>query len=163
MNNEGEILSCDIYAEKIKKIRDGADRLGLSIIKAMENDAMEYKAKLGQFDRVLCDVPCSGLGIIGRKPEIKYKDPKEFDGLPPIQMDILEASANYVKAGGILTYSTCTVLPEENINIVTDFLSRHKDFEAYEQAEHTSGWYSALFPNMKHSDGFFIATMRKIG
>ena len=163
MKNEGEILSCDIYAEKVKKIREGADRLGLSIIKAIENDALEYREELGQFDRVLCDVPCSGLGIIGRKPEIKYKDPKELDGLPPIQMDILEASANYVKVGGILTYSTCTVLPEENINIVTDFLSLHKDFEAYEQKEHTSGWYSALFPNMKHSDGFFIATMRKIG
>ena len=71
MNNNGEIISCDIYAEKIKKISEGAQRLGLTIIKAMENDAMEYKAELGQFDRVLCDVPCSGLGIIGRKPEIK--------------------------------------------------------------------------------------------
>lgn len=163
MNNEGQVLSCDIYPEKIKKIRDGAERLGLSIIEAKENDALEYQPELGQFDRVLCDVPCSGLGIIGRKPEIKYKDPKEFDGLPPIQMDILETSCQYVKVGGILTYSTCTVLPEENQKIVTDFLRRHKDFEAYEQAEHSSGWYSALFPNMKHSDGFFIATMRKIG
>ncbi|MBP1581998.1 MAG: 16S rRNA (cytosine(967)-C(5))-methyltransferase RsmB, partial [Oscillospiraceae bacterium] len=134
MNNEGQVLSCDIYPEKIKKIRDGAERLGLSIIEAKENDALEYQPELGQFDRVLCDVPCSGLGIIGRKPEIKYKDPKEFDGLPPIQMDILETSCQYVKVGGILTYSTCTVLPEENQKIVTDFLRRHKDFEAYEQA-----------------------------
>ena len=163
MNNQGEVLSCDIYPEKIKKIQEGAERLGLSIIKAMENDAMEYKAELGQFDRVLCDVPCSGLGIIGRKPEIKYKDPKEFDGLPPIQEDILEASCKYVKEGGILTYSTCTVLPEENQKMVTAFLSRHPEFEPYQQEEHTEGWYSALFPNMKNSDGFFIATMRKIG
>ncbi len=162
MNNEGQVLSCDIYAEKIKKIEEGAVRLGLSVIKAMENDAMEYKAELGQFDRVLCDVPCSGLGIIGRKPEIKYKDPKEFDGLPPIQKDILETSCQYLKVGGILTYSTCTVLPEENIMVVEDFLKSHPDFEAYEQAEHSSGWYSALFPNMKNSDGFFIATMKKI-
>ncbi len=162
MNNEGQVLSCDIYPEKIKKIREGADRLGLSVITAMENDAMEYKAELGQFDRVLCDVPCSGLGIIGRKPEIKYKDPKEFEGLPPIQMDILEASCKYVKENGILTYSTCTVLPEENQNIVTEFLKNHPEFEPYYQQEHTEGWYSALFPNMKNSDGFFIATMRKI-
>jgi len=162
MNNEGQVLSCDIYPEKIKKIREGAERLGLSVITAMENDAMEYKAELGQFDRVLCDVPCSGLGIIGRKPEIKYKDPKEFEGLPPIQMDILEASCKYVKEHGILTYSTCTVLPEENQNIVTEFLKNHPEFEPYHQPEHTEGWYSVLFPNMKNSDGFFIATMRKI-
>ena len=161
MNNDGEVISCDIYPEKIKKIREGADRLGLSVINAMENDAMEYRAELGQFDRVLCDVPCSGLGIIGRKPEIKYKDPKEFDGLPPIQWDILETSCQYVKQGGILTYSTCTVLPEENQNIVKKFLEVHPDFEPYEQSEHTEGWYSALFPNMKDSDGFFIATMKK--
>lgn len=162
MNNEGQVLSCDIYPEKIKKIRDGAQRLGLSVITAMENDAMEYREDLGQFDRVLCDVPCSGLGIIGRKPEIKYKDPKEFEGLPPIQMDILETSCRYVKENGILTYSTCTVLPEENQKIVTEFLSKHPEFEPYHQPEHTEGWYSALFPNMKNSDGFFIATMRKI-
>lgn len=161
MNNDGEVISCDIYPEKIKKIREGADRLGLSVINAMENDAMEYRAELGQFDRVLCDVPCSGLGIIGRKPEIKYKDPKEFDGLPPIQWDILETSCQYVKQGGILTYSTCTVLPEENQKIVKKFLEVHPDFEPYEQSEHTEGWYSALFPNMKDSDGFFIATMKK--
>ncbi len=162
MNNDGQVISCDIYAEKIKKIQEGAERLGLSVITAMENDAMEYKAELGIFDRVLCDVPCSGLGIIGRKPEIKYKDPKEFDGLPPIQKDILETSSQYLKVGGILTYSTCTVLPEENLLMVEDFLKNHPDFEAYEQAEHSSGWYSALFPNMKNSDGFFIATMKKI-
>lgn len=163
MCNKGEVISCDIYSEKIKKIKDGANRLGLSIINAMENDAIEYNSELGLFDRVLCDVPCSGLGIIGRKPEIKFKNPEEFAGLPPIQMDILETSAKYLKKDGILTYSTCTVLPEENQNIVEEFLRNHKDFEPYYQDEHTNGWYSALFPNMKGSDGFFIATMRKIG
>lgn len=163
MGNKGEVISCDIYSEKIKKIKDGANRLGLSIINAMENDAIEYNSELGLFDRVLCDVPCSGLGIIGRKPEIKFKNPEEFAGLPPIQMDILETSAKYLKKDGILTYSTCTVLPEENQNIVEEFLRNHKDFEPYYQDEHTNGWYSALFPNMKGSDGFFIATMRKIG
>ena len=163
MNNKGEVISCDIYSEKIKKIKNSANRLGLSIINAMENDAIEYNPELGIFDRVLCDVPCSGLGIIGRKPEIKFKNPKEFEGLPPIQMDILETSAKYLKKDGILTYSTCTVLPEENQKIVEEFLRNHKDFEPYYQDEHTEGWYSALFPNMKGSDGFFIATMRKIG
>ncbi len=162
MKNSGQVISCDIYAEKIKKIEEGAERLGLSIIKAMENDAMKYNEELGLFDRVLCDVPCSGLGIIGRKPEIKYKDPKEFEELPPIQKAILETSGRYLKVGGIMTYSTCTVLPEENQKMVESFLETHPDFEAYEQAEHSSGWYSSLFPNMKNSDGFFIATMKKI-
>ncbi|MGN0664219.1 MAG: 16S rRNA (cytosine(967)-C(5))-methyltransferase RsmB [Negativibacillus sp.] len=163
MNNEGEVISCDIYPEKLKKIREGAARLGLTIIKVLENDAMIYREDLGLFDRVLCDVPCSGLGIIGRKPEIKYKDPKEFEGLPPVQADILETCSRYVKEGGILTYSTCTVLPEENQKVVEEFLSRHRNFEPVCQREHTQGWYSALFPNMCNSDGFFIATMRRIG
>ncbi len=162
MKNSGRVISCDIYSEKIKKIEEGAERLGLSIIKAMENDAMKFNEELGLFDRVLCDVPCSGLGIIGRKPEIKYKDPKEFEELPTIQKAILETSSKYLKVGGILTYSTCTVLPEENQKMVESFLETHPDFEAYEQAEHSSGWYSSLFPNMKNSDGFFIATMKKV-
>lgn len=162
MENQGEVWSCDIYPEKIKKIQEGARRLGLSIITAKENDALLYQKDWGVFDRVLCDVPCSGLGIIGRKPEIKYKDPKEFEALPSIQADILETSSAYVAVGGILTYSTCTVLPEENIHVVSEFLKQHPEFEPYEQPEHSSGWYSALFPDMKDSDGFFIATMRKI-
>ena len=162
MENKGQVISCDIYPEKVKKIEEGASRLGLSIIEPRVNDAAVFSEELGSFDRVLCDVPCSGLGIISRKPEIKYKDPKEFAGLPPIQAQILETSARYLKKGGILTYSTCTVLPEENENIVKAFLENHPDFEPYEQPEHTSGWYTALFPNMRGSDGFFIATIRKI-
>lgn len=162
MNNQGLVISCDIYPEKVKKIQEGAERLGLNVIEPTVNDALVFRPELGLFDRVLCDVPCSGVGIIGRKPEIKYKDPKEFEGLPPIQADILETSCQYVKEGGLLTYSTCTVLKEENQQVVTEFLSRHSEFEPAVSPNHADGWYSALFPNMKGSDGFFIATMRKI-
>lgn len=162
MENTGEVISCDIYPEKVKKIEEGSKRLGLSIVHPIVNDAAAKRDDLGEFDRVLCDVPCSGLGIIGRKPEIKYKDPKEFEALPAIQKSILEASCRYLKPGGILTYSTCTVLPEENQQVIEDFLTRHPEFEPYEQPEHTQGWYSALFPDMRDTDGFFISTIRKI-
>lgn len=162
MGDQGEILSCDIYPEKLKKIREGAERLGLRSIKVLENDARNYRPELGLFDRVLCDVPCSGLGIIARKPEIKYKNLEDFAQLLPLQQEILDTAARYVKPGGQLTYSTCTLLPEENQQQVEGFLARHGDFEPLPLPEHKSGWYSVLFPQDQESDGFFLATMRKV-
>jgi len=162
MGDRGEVISCDIYPEKLKKIREGAQRLGLSSIKVLENDARLPRPELGLFDRVLCDVPCSGLGIIARKPEIKYKNLEDLAQLLPLQREILDTAAAYVKPGGQLTYSTCTLLPEENQQQVENFLASHGDFEPLPLPEHKSGWYSVLFPRDQESDGFFLATMRKV-
>ena len=110
---------------------------------------------IGKADRVLVDAPCSGLGVIRRKPEIKYKNmDSEMKTLPIKQRAILEASANYVKPGGILLYSTCTINHYENDRIVNDFLNSSKEFEELERIQ--------LFPNVDGTDGFFICKMRRI-
>lgn len=162
MDSQGQVIACDIYEEKVKKIKEGAARLGLTIVYPMKNDAVQYNSQLQGADRVLCDVPCSGLGIISRKPEIKYKKPEELSGLPQIQGDILKTSSQYLKTGGRLVYSTCTVVPEENQLVVEQFLHSHPEFEPEYLPEHTNGWYTTLFPNQKKTDGFFIATIKKI-
>ena len=108
MGNNGKLYSMDLHDMRVGLIEDGAARLGIKIITAMQNDASKFNGALPQADRVLCDVPCSGFGVIRRKPEIKYKPPEEFAGLPEIQYQILETSARYVKSGGTLVYSTCT-------------------------------------------------------
>ncbi|HBJ26232.1 MAG TPA: 16S rRNA (cytosine(967)-C(5))-methyltransferase RsmB, partial [Ruminococcaceae bacterium] len=107
MGNNGKLYSMDLHDMRVGLIEDGAARLGIKIITAMQNDASKFNGALPQADRVLCDVPCSGFGVIRRKPEIKYKPPEEFAGLPEIQYRILETSARYVKSGGTLVYSTC--------------------------------------------------------
>lgn len=171
MKDRGEIVSCDIFDEKVKKIAEGAQRLGLRCISPQKRDATVFDGQLGQFDRVLCDVPCSGIGIISRKPEIKYKKEQELKELPNIQAKILEQAARYVKVGGRLVYSTCTLLKQENTEVVEEFLSRHREFEpcpleetvrtAAEVADNTQ-WQLTLLPEMADTDGFFIACMKKV-
>ena len=171
MNNEGEIISCDIFEEKIKKIQQGANRLGLSIIHPQMNDGAVYNEKFGQFDKVLCDVPCSGLGIISRKPEIKYKDRSEMQSLPQIQEKILSTASRYVKIGGKLIYSTCTLLHEENSDVVEKFLAEHPEFEPCPlppKVRQAAGltdktvWKVTLLPQMADTDGFFISCIKKV-
>ena len=125
MQGEGQIISCDIFEEKVKKIQAGAARLGLSCVDARLQDASVYDPQLGEFDRVLCDAPCSGIGIIGRKPEIKYKEEAQLSDLPQLQLKMMENVCRYVKVGGRLVYSTCTLLPNENTKVVERFLQRH--------------------------------------
>ena len=124
MNNIGEVISFDIHEHRVKLIGDGARRLGLSCVKATKGDATVYRESLGTADAVLCDVPCSGFGIIGRKPEIKYKDPNEIKQLPSLQLEILQNGAKYVKAGGRLVYSTCTLSHSENEKVCKRFLEK---------------------------------------
>ena len=153
MQNSGEIVSCDLYEHKCRLIKNSAERLGLSIIKPMVLDAMVYDEKLGKFDRVLCDVPCSGLGIIGRKPEIKYKNFEDFDNLPDIQFKILSNAKNYLKNGGQIMYSTCTLRKAENDEIISRFLDENKDFSLS---------YSHTFmPHKDNTDGFYCALLNK--
>ena len=165
MKNEGKILSFDLHESKLSLVRDGAERLGVDIIEAAAHDARECIDELvGMADRVLCDVPCSGLGVIAKKPEIRYKSASEFARLPEIQYAILENCSKYVKLGGTLVYSTCTVLPEENELNVQRFLSAHPEFEAEDFAVGTRasrGGMLSLAPDMDGTDGFFIAKMKR--
>ncbi len=165
MENEGRIYSFDLHKSKLSLIENNAARLGIDIITADERDGRAPDETLfGKADRVLCDVPCSGLGVIAKKPEIRYKSIAEFCRLPEIQYDILSASAKYVKRGGIMVYSTCTVLPRENEENVHKFLSEHKDFEAVEFSVGgcvSRGGMLSLSPDKNGTDGFFVAKMRR--
>lgn len=160
------ITACDIHENKLRRILDGAERLGLSGISLRAQDARSFVPEWGSaFDVVLADVPCSGLGVIRKKPDIRYKDPAAFSGLPAIQRDILENVSRYVKTGGTLLYSTCTVRPEENEDVVRSFLSAHPPY-TYEDFTLPGGFVSAggmlqLWPQRSGTDGFFIAKMRR--
>lgn len=167
MGNEGRVLAFDLHKKRAGLIAEGAKRLGLTIIEADGNDAKVYRKDLPQADRVLCDVPCSGLGVIRRKPEIKYKDLAEFDRLPEIQYEILDTCSRYVKAGGVLVYSTCTVSEAENAGVVLKFLKEHTDFELSSFGE-GFGQFSGedmltVLPCYFGSDGFFIAKLTRKG
>ena len=165
MENEGHILSCDLHENKLRRIREGAQRLGITCIETAAADGRTFREEwAGRFDTVLCDVPCSGLGIIRKKPDIRYKDVHEFKALPDIQRAILENSARYVRPGGVLVYSTCTVLPEENENVTDAFLSSHPEF-IYEEFSLPNGeaapGYLTLWPQRNGTDGFYLSRMRR--
>ena len=165
MKNDGEVRSFDLHQSKLSLISKGAQRLGVDIISTAAWDARCFIPELeGAADRVLCDVPCSGFGVIAKKPELRYKDPKESAPLPDIQLAILKNCSRYVKAGGVLVYSTCTIFPEENEENIKRFLDAAPDFEldgftfgALEQKKETL----SLYPDTHHTDGFFVARMVK--
>lgn len=149
MQNKGEIVSCDLYPQRVELIEKSARRLGLDIIKTKVCDATVYDEGLGEFDYILCDAPCSGLGVIRRKPDIKYKAFEEFDSLCEIQLKILKNAVKYLKRGGKLLYSTCTLRKKENEDIVNAFLSENKDFKC--EYSHT------FMPHTDGTDGFYCA------
>lgn len=167
MEGKGEVVSCDIHPHKETLIRAGADRLGLSIITPATQDAKEYREDWREgFDLVLADVPCSGLGIIRKKPDIRYKDPAPLAGLPAVQQAILENVSRYVRPGGVLLYATCTLLRRENEAVVEAFLDRHHNFtpEALELPGPVGALptgMATLWPHRHGTDGFFFAKMRK--
>ena len=154
MNNTGRVISCDINQKKLRLVEKGAARLGLDIIEVCANDAKVFNPAFPKSDRVLCDVPCSGLGVIRRKPEIKYKPEAEFEGLPSVQSQILRSSAGYVKDGGFLMYSTCTLSRAENDDVVDGFLLDFNGFELVEK--------QTFIPAEDGGDGFFAALIKKI-
>ena len=157
MGYEGRIVSCDLHENKLKRIRDGAARLGVTCIETEAADGRVFRPEWAErFDAVLCDVPCSGLGIIRKKPDIRYKDMAAFAALPEIQGAILENAAHYVKPGGLLVYSTCTVLPEENGAVTAAFLRGHSDFAPVPDAHGPDFW-----PQRDQTDGFYIFRMRR--
>ena len=166
MENEGEILAFDIHENKLSLVKKGAERLGISIISTRAHDARKpIKELFGKADKIICDVPCSGFGVISKKPEIRYKDAKESEALPKIQYDILENVSNYLKVGGTLVYSTCTILPDENENNVNKFLENHKNFALvpFNVGDlEVDGGMITLLPHTHHTDGFFVAKLEKI-
>lgn len=153
MQNEGLIYSCDIHNHRVELIKNGCERLGLSIIKAIANDATKFNEEFPKFDKILCDVPCSGLGIIGRKPDIKYKNEKDITELPSIQFEILSMTANYLKQHGRIVYSTCTLRKSENEDVVKRFLESNHSFKLVSQKN--------LFPHKDGTDGFFVAILER--
>lgn len=170
MNNIGKIYAFDLYDHKVKLINDGAKRLGINIIDARVRDALSDDSNLEMADKVLCDVPCSGLGIIRRKPEIRYKDLQVLENLPNLQYNILCNSERFTKVGGVLMYSTCTLNPKENGEIATRFLDEHKNYVPYDiqgiklkRTIDEPNNQLTLMPNINNTDGFFIAAFKKIG
>lgn len=160
--NEGEVLCFDIYENRVGLIRKGAERLKLGNIKPMQGDASVFNSSLGLADIVLCDVPCSGFGIIGKKPEIKYKKPEEAEEIEKLQYPILNNAALYVKSGGKLLYSTCTLSKAENEKVCERFLNEHKDFRSVRPLpEITDEIFVTLMPHKHGTDGFFIALFEK--
>ena len=166
MQARGSVTSCDIYEHKLRRIKEGASRLGLPNIRTeLQDAAAAREAWFGTADVVLCDVPCSGLGIIRKKPEIRYKNPDEIEQLPALQAKILQNCAQYVKPGGTLVYSTCTVLQRENEDVVRAFLAGNPGFEPVPWEHPVCGAREdgmvTLLPPIHDTDGFFIAKMRR--
>lgn len=166
MEDRGEIIACDIHRHKLALIEKGAERLGLTCIRTELADGRQCREEwLESFDAVLCDVPCSGLGIIRKKPDIRYKDPAQLAGLPRVQRAILENAGRYVKPGGVLLYATCTVLPEENGEVTAEFLSGHRSFHPepfrLPGLDGENDGSLTLWPQRHGTDGFYICRMRR--
>lgn len=160
MGDKGRVLAFDLHANRVRLIAEGAKRLGLASIEAKTNNAKIHSEDIPMADAVLCDVPCSGLGVIRRKPEIKYCDWNAIAGLPVVQRDILSASAAYVKNGGTLVYSTCTLNRSENEETAEWFLKNNPDFEPVKLDGFTD-YKISLTPDIMGGDGFFIAKFRR--
>ena len=166
MENRGGILSCDIHAKKLRILTEGAARLGLANIETRAMDAREFDPALaGSFNLVIADAPCSGFGVIAKKPEIRHKDRESLQSLPEIQGAILDNLSRYVKPGGTLLYSTCTIFEEENEDVARAFLEKHADYRAEDFSlcgiESWDGMYT-FWPHIDGTDGFFAARFRRI-
>ena len=172
MRNNGRILSRDVYEHKINLVKDNAKRLGINIIHCEVFDALKNDSSLiNKVDHCLIDAPCSGLGLIRRKPEIKWnKEEKDIKELSDLQYRILENVKGYIKIGGTIVYSTCTIEKDENINLINKFLKNNDDFRLVditnliknkENIATLDKGFIQLFPNLHHTDGFFIAKMIK--
>ena len=169
MEGRGEVISCDLHSHKKKLIQAGADRLGLTNITPMTADGKIVRPEWKDaFDRVLVDAPCSGLGVIRKKPDIRYKDPAPLAGLPEVQRAILDVAAGYIKPGGVLLYSTCTLLRRENEGVVESFLRGHPNYKAEaftltEPVGSVSDGMVTLWSHRQGTDGFFLCKLRKEG
>ncbi|WP_240375253.1 16S rRNA (cytosine(967)-C(5))-methyltransferase RsmB [Bacillus piscicola] len=175
MKNEGDIRAFDLHEKKVHLITEQSERLGLTIIHAEALDARKLTAKLqrGRMDRVLVDAPCSGLGVIRRKPEIKWQKTRtDLERFPVIQLEILKEASHLLKSGGRLVYSTCTVRKEENEDVIEAFLKEHPEFERdvdavvnfpapLQEKPAASAGQVTILPHDYGTDGFFMAALKK--
>ena len=166
MKDYGSITACDIHPHKLPLLESGAERLGITCLSACVQDASRSNPDWkGRFDRVIADVPCSGLGVIRKKPDIRYKDLGPAEQLPVLQRQILEAQAAHLRPGGTLVYSTCTILRRENEAVVEAFLSDHPEFSTLPLELPgiipVENGMKTLLPCDEGTDGFFIAKLRK--
>ncbi|MCL4424715.1 MAG: 16S rRNA (cytosine(967)-C(5))-methyltransferase RsmB [Firmicutes bacterium] len=173
MGNLGNIVAADVHEHRLSSVRERAHRLGIRIIRTMVADGRQLAdLYAGQADRVLLDAPCSGLGVLRRNPEARWrKRPQDIPGLVRLQMELLAAGAQLLKPEGTLVYSTCTITPEENQGVVEGFLKRHPDFARedlrpflpeglHKVPQVDEGWIQ-LYPHLHGTDGFFLARLRK--
>ena len=169
MQDQGMVYAFDLHEHRVKLTERGAERLGLISVKTAVRDAGAPDETGILADRVLCDVPCSGLGVIGRKPEIRYKSLKFLENLPDLQYNILSFSCQMVKPGGKLVYSTCTLNPAENEQVVERFLKEHDEFQlgtvqipsSMLREQDVGKGMATLMPHRSGSDGFFVACFAK--
>ena len=157
MGDQGRLLARDLYPQRLRLVEEGAARLGLASVETCPGDAREPDpALLGRFDRVLCDVVCSGFGTLRRKPEIRYKPLDSLDGLPDVQYNILDTASCYLKPGGRLVYSTCTLNPRENEGVVERFLAAHPEYRTAAPPKTYIRGREGL-----DCDGFFVAALER--
>ena len=165
MKGTGRVIAFDLHAHRAELIREGAERLGLKNVTALQGDALVHNPGLEGADKILCDVPCSGLGVIRKKLEIRYKKTDNFSELYDIQFRILQNAASYLKKGGELVYSTCTLNRRENDDIIDRFLAENSEFEGVNFLEETGepfGSYKAVLgASGPDCDGFFISKIRR--
>lgn len=163
--DKAKIISCDLHENKLSLVRRGAEKLGIASVEAQARDSGAFYPPFeNAFDRVLCDVPCSGLGVLSKKPDIREKKEEEIERLPAVQRRILENCARYVRPGGELVYSTCTVHPAENEEQIKAFLREHPEFslQPFMLGQETVQGMQTLLPDRYAGmDGFFIAKLRK--
>jgi 16S rRNA (cytosine967-C5)-methyltransferase len=172
MKNQGEIVARDIHKHKLKLVEESCSRLGVSIVKTeLQDGLLLHEGSLERFDKVLLDAPCSGLGVMRRKPDLRWKkEPENYMELAKLQSRMLSMASRYVKTGGTLIYSTCTINKTENIQVVKDFLLNNQQFQLKSligqipeslTCESAREGYLELFPNTHGTDGFFIAKIEK--
>ena len=165
MGNKGEIFSFDIHDSKLSLVKEGVERLGISIISAAVCDATSPSEELfATADKVICDAPCSSLGVLSKKPDLRYKDEESVSKLPELQLSILSASSKYLKVGGELLYSTCTLNPAENEEVVRKFLEENQGFSLADfkvGGLSSDGGMLTLVPYIHKTDGFFMAKLKK--
>ena len=157
MKNEGRIIACDNHRNKLPLIEEGAARLGIRIIETRCRNSSIFDPELERTaDRVLCDVPCSGLGVIAKKPDLRFKEPDDIATLPETQYNILKNCSSYVKPGGLLMYSTCTLRASENEEVIRRFLIDFGD--SFTLCSHGT---RTFMPDTDDTDGFFTALIHR--
>ena len=168
MGNQGRIVALDIYDTKLARVEENAKRLGISIIETKCIDSREAgRIFEGKADRVLLDAPCSGLGVLRRRPDARWrKSEEEITRLPELQRELLESAAYAVRAGGVVVYSTCTIEPAENEELVRDFLAAHNEFVQEKTGEYlplrpSTSDMVQFYPQRDGIDGFFIARLKR--